>query len=121
LKVMERVGYSGSFMFSYSPRPGTPANEFKDSVSEDVKSRRLQEIIQLQNRLTEEQGRLYKGKTIEMLIEGNSGKPGYSFKGRNPQYWRVNATAGEGLYKPGDRVQVHIDQTSGHSLSGEIQ
>jgi tRNA-2-methylthio-N6-dimethylallyladenosine synthase len=121
LKVMERVGYSSSFMFSYSPRPGTPANEFEDSVSEDIKSRRLQEIIQLQNRLTEEQGRLYKGKNIEILIEGSSGKPGYSFKGRNPQYWRVNAAGVEGLYKPGDRVQVHIDQTSGHGLSGEIQ
>jgi tRNA-2-methylthio-N6-dimethylallyladenosine synthase len=121
LKVMERVGYSSSFMFSYSPRPGTPANEFEDSVPEDVKSRRLQEIIQLQNRLTEEQGRFYKGKTIEILIEGNSGKPGYSFKGRNPQYWRVNTTGGEGLYKPGDRVQVHIEQTSGHGLRGAIQ
>ena len=121
LKVMERVGYSSSFMFSYSPRPGTPANEFEDSVPEDVKSRRLQEIIQLQNRLTEEQGRLYKGETVEMLIEGISGKPGYSFKGRNPQYWRVNSIGGEGLYKSGDRVQVHIDQTSGHGLSGDIQ
>ncbi|MBC8284370.1 MAG: tRNA (N6-isopentenyl adenosine(37)-C2)-methylthiotransferase MiaB, partial [Nitrospinae bacterium] len=89
LKVMERVGYSSSFMFSYSPRPGTPANEFEDSVPEDVKKRRLQELIQLQNRLTEEKSSLYKGETIEMLIEGNSGKPGYSFKGRNPQYWRV--------------------------------
>jgi tRNA-2-methylthio-N6-dimethylallyladenosine synthase len=122
LKVMERVCYSSSFMFSYSPRPGTPANEFEDSVPEDVKSRRLQEIIQLQNRLTEEQGRLYKGKTIEMLIEGScGGKPGYSFKGRNPQYWRVKTTGGEGLYKPGDLVQVKIKQTSGHGLSGAIQ
>jgi len=121
LNVLERVGYSSSFLFSYSPRPGTPANEFEDSVPEDVKSRRLQEIIQLQNRLTEERGRFYKGKTIEILIEGNSRKPGYSYKGRNPQYWRVNATGGEGLYKPGDRAQVYIEQTSGHGLKGSIQ
>ena len=121
LKVVEKLGYSSSFMFSYSPRPGTPANEFEDSVAADVKSRRLQEIIGLQNRLTEEQGRFYKGKTIEMLIEGKSGKPGHSFKGRNPQYWRVNAKGGEGLCKPGDIVQVNIEQTSGHGLSGVIQ
>ncbi|MDC0946763.1 tRNA (N6-isopentenyl adenosine(37)-C2)-methylthiotransferase MiaB [Nitrospinaceae bacterium] len=121
LKVMARVGYSSSFMFSYSPRPGTPANEFEDSVPEDVKKQRLQEIIQLQSRLTEEKSSSYKGKTIEILIEGNSGKPGYSFKGRNPHYWRVNASGGEGLYKPGDRAQVYIEQASGHGLKGAIQ
>ncbi len=121
LKVMERVGYSSSFMFSYSPRPGTPANEMLDSVPEDVKKRRLQEIIQLQNRLTEEQGKSYQGKTVEVLIEGSSSRPGYSFKGRNPQYWRVNAKGNEGSYKPGDIVKVNVEQTSGHGLSGVIQ
>ena len=118
---MERIGYSSSFMFSYSPRPGTPANEFEDSVPEETKRQRLQEIIQLQNRMTEEQGKKYKGKTVEVLIEGNSSRPGYSFKGRNPQYWRVNAKGSEGRYQPGDMVQVRIEQTSGHGLSGIIQ
>lgn len=118
LKVMDRVGYSSSFMFSYSPRPGTPANEYEDSVPEEVKSRRLQETIQLQNKLTEEQSQLFKGKTVEVLIEGASSKPGYDFKGRNPQYWRVNAKGGG--FKPGDIVQVKIDRVSGHGLSGEI-
>ena len=118
---MERVGYSSSFMFSYSPRPGTPANEMQDSVPEDVKKQRLQEIIQLQNRLTEEQGKLYQGKTVEVLIEGNSSRPGYAFKGRNPQYWRVNAKSDTGQFQPGDIVQVKIEQTSGHGLSGVVQ
>ncbi|GIS84802.1 MAG: hypothetical protein CM1200mP16_11020 [Nitrospina sp.] len=70
LKVMERIGYSSSFMFSYSPRPGTPASEFEDSVPLETKSKRLQEIIKLQNRLTQEQVQSYKGKTVEVLIEG---------------------------------------------------
>ncbi|MEK9630181.1 MAG: tRNA (N6-isopentenyl adenosine(37)-C2)-methylthiotransferase MiaB [Nitrospinota bacterium] len=121
LKVMERVGYSSSFMFSYSPRPGTPASEFEDSVPEEVKRQRLQETIQLQNRLTEEQGKTFLGKTVEMLIEGNSSRPGFSFKGRNPQYWRVNAKGGEDKYQPGDLVQVKVEETSGHGLSGTIQ
>ena len=56
-----------------------------------------------------------------MLIEGKSGRPGYSLKGRNPQYWRVNAKDSEGRYQPGDMVQVRIEQTSGHGLSGIIQ
>lgn len=121
LKVMERIGYSSSFMFSYSPRPGTPASEFEDSVPLETKSKRLQEIIKLQNRLTQEQVQSYKGKTVEVLIEGGSSKPGYSFKGRNPQYWRVNLKGDEKKFQPGDIVQVNIEQTSGHSLSGLIQ
>jgi len=121
LKVMERVGYSSSFMFSYSPRPGTPANEFEDSVPLETKSERLQQIIKLQNRLTEEQGQSYKGKIVEVLIEGGSSKPGYSFKGRNPQYWRVNLKGDEKKFQPGDIVKVNIEKTSGHSLSGLIQ
>ena len=121
LKVMERIGYSSSFMFSYSPRPGTPASEFEDSVPLETKSKRLQEIIKLQNRLTQEQVQSYKGKTVEVLIEGGSSKPGYSFKGRNPQYWRVNLKGDEKKFQPGDIVQVNIEKTSGHSLSGLIQ
>ena len=121
LKVMERVHYSSSFMFSYSPRPGTPANEMRDSVPEDVKRERLQKTIQLQNRLTEEQGKSFIGKTVEMLIEGNSSRPDYSFKGRNPQYWRVNAKGDESRYHSGDIVHVNIEQTSGHGLTGVIQ
>jgi len=121
LKIMERVRYSSSFMFSYSPRPGTPANEMRDSVPEDVKRERLQKTIQLQNRLTEEQGKSFIGKTVEMLIEGNSSRPDYSFKGRNPQYWRVNAKGDESRYHSGDIVHVNIEQTSGHGLTGVIQ
>ena len=121
LKVMERVRYSSSFMFSYSPRPGTPANEMQDSVSEDVKRQRLQKTIQLQNRLTEEQGKGFVGKTVEMLIESNSSRPDYSFKGRSPQYWRVNAKGDGNRYHPGDIVNVQIEQTSGHALTGVIQ
>ena len=121
LKVMERVGYGSSFMFSYSPRPGTPASEFEDSVPLEAKSKRLQEVIQLQNRLTEEQGQSYQGKTVKVLLEGSSSKPGYSFKGRNPQYWRVNAKGDEKKFQPGDIVEVNIEKISGHSLSGLIQ
>ena len=121
LKIMERVGYSSSFMFSYSPRPGTPASEFEDSVPLETKSKRLQETIKLQNRLTEEQGQSYEGKTVEILIEGGSSKPGYSFKGRNPHYWRVNAKGDAKKFQTGDIVKVNIEKISGHSLSGSIQ
>ena len=115
---MQEVGYSSSFMFSYSPRPGTPANELPDSVPLETKKRRLQEIIALQSRLTAEQGQAFIGKNIEVLIEGRSSKPGYVFKGRNPQYWSSNIQGGEGILKAGDTVKVQVENVSGHSLNG---
>ena len=118
LKIMQEVGYSSSFMFSYSPRPGTPANELPDSVPLETKKRRLQEIISLQSRLTAEQGQAFIGKNIEVLIEGRSSKPGYVFKGRNPQYWSANIQGGEGILKAGDTVKVQVENVSGHSLNG---
>ena len=61
------------------------------------------------------------GKEVEMLIEGNSARPKFPFKGRNPQYWRVNAKGEPGKYGPGDMVQVQIEKASGHGLNGTIQ
>jgi tRNA-2-methylthio-N6-dimethylallyladenosine synthase len=118
LKIMQEVGYSSSFMFSYSPRPGTPANELPDSVPLETKKRRLQETIALQSQLTAEQGQAFIGKNVEVLIEGRSSKPGYAFKGRNPQYWGANIQGGEETIKAGDTVKVQVENVSGHSLNG---
>ena len=120
LKIMQEVGYSSSFMFSYSPRPGTPANELLDSVPEETKKRRLQETIALQSQLTAEQGQAFIGKNVEVLIEGRSSKPGYAFKGRNPQYWGANIQGGEGRLKAGDTVKMLVESVSGHSLNGPL-
>ena len=117
---MEEVGYSSSFIFSYSPRPGTPANELIDSVPEEIKKRRLQEAIALQSRLTSEKGQHYIGNNTEVLIEGRSSKPGYTFKGRNPQYWSANIQGREKTFKAGDTVKVRVENVSGHSLYGKI-
>ena len=120
LKIMQEVGYSSSFMFSYSPRPGTPANELLDSVPEETKKRRLQETIALQSQLTAEQGQAFIGKNVEVLIEGRSSKPGYTFKGRNPQYWGANIQGGEEILKAGDTVKVQVESVSGHTLNGPL-
>jgi tRNA-2-methylthio-N6-dimethylallyladenosine synthase len=118
LKIMQEIGYSSSFMFSYSPRPGTPANELTDSVPLETKKQRLQETIALQSQLTAEQGQSYIGKNVEVLIEGRSPKPGYAFKGRTPHYWSANIEEREGV-KPGDTVNVKVEKVSGHSLNGK--
>ena len=118
LKIMEEVGYSSSYMFAYSPRPGTPANELPDSVPDETKKRRLQEVIALQHKQSEKLGQSFVGKDIEVLIEGRSSKPGYMFKGRNPQYWNVNLQGEEGIIKAGDTVTVQVENVTGHSLNG---
>jgi len=117
LKIMEEVGYSSSFMFAYSPRPGTPANELPDSVPEETKKDRLQKIIALQSQLTGQQGQSYIGKNVEVLIEGRSSKPGYTFKGRNPQYWNVNIQGGQEILQAGETVTIQVETVSGHTLN----
>ncbi len=118
LRFMERVGFSSSFMFSYSPRPNTPAAHLVDDIPEPVKKERLQRTIECQNQLSEAQGKTYLGKTVEVLIEGQSTRKETLFKGRNPQFWRVNFTGDETTLKPGDLVNVLIEEASGHALKG---
>jgi len=105
-------------MFAYSPRPGTPANDLPDSVPLETKKHRLQEIIALQHKQSEQLGQSFIGKNIEVLIEGRSSKPDYSFKGRNPHYWNVNLQGDEGILKAGDIVNVQVEKVTGHSLNG---
>ena len=95
LQLMEQMEFSSSFMFSYSPRPGTPAALLADTVPESIKKERLQKTIEMQARLTEFQGKKFLGKEVEVLIEGKTSRPDTSFKGRNPQSWQVHFTGGE--------------------------
>jgi tRNA-2-methylthio-N6-dimethylallyladenosine synthase len=119
LKIMEKVGYSSSYMFAYSPRPGTPANEMPDSVPDEIKKCRLQEVIALQHKQSGKLGQSFVGKNVEVLIEGKSSKPDFAFKGRNPQYWNVNLQADEDIFKVGDTVNVLVENVTGHSLNGK--
>ena len=73
LSLMEEVGFDWAFMFAYSERPGTLAQRnYPDDVPADVKNRRLNEIIQLQNRKSLERYRAQIGKEVEVLVEGPS-------------------------------------------------
>ena len=73
LSLMEAVGFDWAFMFAYSDRPGTLANRtMQDDVPADEKNRRLNEIIELQNRKSLERYRAQIGKELEVLVEGPS-------------------------------------------------
>jgi len=119
LQFMQQVGFSSSYMFCYSPRPGTPAAEFCDDVPEPVKKERLQRTIECQSRLTRLQGEKILGKEMEVLIEGETTRKGTRLlKGRNPQYWQVHFTGDSTRLQPGDLVMVRVEEVSGHALKG---
>ena len=86
LSLMEEVGYDFAFMFKYSERPGTFASRhYPDDIPEEVKLRRLNEIINLQQSLSHESNKRDVGKRFEILVEGESKKNKAQYFGRNSQ------------------------------------
>ena len=120
LQLMEEVQFDTSFMFKFSMRPGTyAADHFEDDVPEEVKSRRLEEIIQLQNRLSLESNRRDIGKTVEVLAEGTSKKKKSEFFGRSSQN-KVVVFPNKGI-EIGDFVRVKITGCTQTTLIGEVE
>jgi len=119
LSLMREVGFDMAFMFKYSERPGTyAAKNLPDDVSEETKIRRLQEIIDLQNKLSEESNKRDIGKTFEVLIEGVSKRSKEQFFGRTSQN-KVVVFPREDK-RIGDYVHVKINEASSATLIGEI-
>lgn len=122
LSIMEYSQYDYSYMFFYSERPGTLAQRrYKDDVPEDVKKRRLQEIIELQNKLSLESNRRDIGKTFEVLIEGNSKKSDEYWCGRNSQNKMIIFPKNTLPLQKGDYVQVRVNDCTQATLFGEIE
>ena len=112
--------YTMSYMFFYSERPGTPAaKKLTDDVPETVKKRRLQEIVDIQVKMSYHLNTADIGKTFKVLIEGDSKRSDREFKGRNSQNKMINFPKRVGL-KPGDYVMVQIDAATSGSLRGVI-
>ncbi|MDO5655945.1 MAG: tRNA (N6-isopentenyl adenosine(37)-C2)-methylthiotransferase MiaB [Flavobacteriaceae bacterium] len=119
LSLMEYVKYDFGYMFAYSERPGTPAEKkMADDVLDDVKKRRLREIIELQQKHSETRMNAYLGKIHEVLIEGNSKKSDKEWMGRNTQN-AVVVFPKTGTEKPGDFVQVKVNACTSATLIGE--
>jgi tRNA-2-methylthio-N6-dimethylallyladenosine synthase len=86
LSIMEYAKYDYSYMFYYSERPGTLAERrYNDDVPLAVKKRRLQEVVEMQNRLSLESNQRDIGKTFKILIEGNSKKSDADWMGRSSE------------------------------------
>jgi tRNA-2-methylthio-N6-dimethylallyladenosine synthase len=120
LDLMEKVRFDFAYMFKYSERPKTlAARKYKDDIPEEVKTRRLTEIIQLQQQHSLEHNQKNIGKTFEVLVEGPSKKSKDHLYGRNSQNTVVVFPAKEGV-TPGDYVKVKIQQCTSATLLGNL-
>jgi len=122
LSLMEYARYDFSYMFFYSERPGTlAARRYADDIPEDVKKRRLDEVVKLQNRLSMESNKRDIGKSFVVLIEGDSRKSAADWRGRSTQN-KVVVFPKEGLsLKKGDYVNVRIEECTGATLIGRVE
>lgn len=119
LSLMRICAYDSAFMFKYSERPGTYASKnLPDDVPEEVKVRRLNELIALQNELSAESNRKDVGKVFEVLIEGVSKRSREQLFGRTEQNKVV--VFDRGSHRIGDWVQVRITASSSATLKGEV-
>ncbi len=118
LDLMRQCHYDSAFLFKYSQRPGTfAARHFEDDVAEDTKTRRLNELIALQNELSREQNAKDVGKTFEILIEGRSKRSADQLFGRTPQNKVVVFDRGD--HTAGQTIRVTITGSTSATLTGK--
>jgi len=118
LSLMREVGFDSAFMFKYSERPGTyAAKKLEDNVPEEVKNRRLQEIINLQLELSHQSNERDMGKVFEVLVEGFSKRSREQLFGRNDQNKVVIFNKQQ--HRIGDFVKVRVTGFTSATLLGE--
>lgn len=119
LELMREVGYDSAFMFKYSERPGTYASKhLPDDVPEEVKLRRLSELIDLQTKLSAESNARDVGREFDVLIEGFSKRSREQLFGRTEQNKVV--VFDKGRHHIGETVHVGIDDSSSATLKGHV-
>ena len=118
LSLMREVGYDSAFMFKYSERPGTYASKhLPDDVPEDVKIRRLNELIHLQTEMSAIANKKDEGKEFDVLVEGFSKRSREQLCGRNEQNKMV--VFDKGNHHIGETVRVRITGSTSATLMGE--
>jgi tRNA-2-methylthio-N6-dimethylallyladenosine synthase len=118
LDLLEEIRYDGAFMFKYSPRENTPAFKMGDSIPDEVKVRRLNEIIELQQRISRENNETLVGHAVEVLIEGESKRSKEAWTGRTDTN-KVVIFPKENS-EVGDYVWVKISSATSATLFGEL-
>ncbi|MNK01380.1 (Dimethylallyl)adenosine tRNA methylthiotransferase MiaB [compost metagenome] len=118
LSLMDHIKFDFGYMYSYSERPGTlAARKMVDDVPEEVKKRRLQEVVDMQQKTSKERISRFLGTVVEVLVEKASKKSDADWSGRNSENTMV--VFPKGNYKPGDFVNVLIKECTSATLIGE--
>ena len=118
LSLMKYAQYDFGFMFAYSERPGTlAARKMADDIPDEVKKRRLQEVIDVQQELALQRTKRFVGQTVEVLVEKTSKKSDQHWSGRNSQ--NTTTVFPKGDYKVGDFVLVKVTDCTTSTLIGE--
>lgn len=121
ISIMKEANYDYSYMYFYSERPGTlAAKRYEDDIPEEVKKRRLQEIVDVQWVLSNESNKRDVGKSFEVLIEGNSKKSDTQWMGRNSQNKVIVFAKDNHNLKKGDYVNVLVTDFTKGTLLGKL-
>ena len=120
LDLMKEVKYDGAFMFAYSAREKTPAAKMEDSVPQEVKQRRLSEIIKQQNEISEEINKAEQGNIHEVLIEGPSKKNEDEWQGRSDTNKVVIFDNNDRRFTAGETVKCRIHGSTSATLFGNV-
>lgn len=119
LSLLEVICYDFAFMFKYSERPGTYASKnMKDDVPEEIKVRRLNDVIELQRKLSKESKQIDIGKKYEVLVEGFSKKSKDEMVGRNSQNKVIVFPTKQ--HKPGDLALIEVVRCTSGTLIGKL-
>jgi tRNA-2-methylthio-N6-dimethylallyladenosine synthase len=117
--LMAEIRYDSAFMFKYSPREGTLAHKsLTDDVSETEKTRRLQAIIELQERVSHEINQGLIGETVEVLVEGESRRDPEQYYGKTDNF--KTAVFPKGDSEVSELVRVKVGEATSHTLIGGI-
>jgi len=115
--LMQRVRYDSAFLFRYSPRSGTRAFKWPDSVPGSIKAERLERLIALQESISAEENARFVGATVEVLVEGPARRREGWMTGKTPCFRTV---VFPGPADPGTLAAVTIETTTSHTLSGRL-
>ncbi len=116
LDIVSKVEFNSSFMFKYSSRPGTKASQYSDQIPENIKQRRLEELIQLQKEVTKKVNRNLIGKELQVIVEKESKKSDKQWAGRTDgNTWIIFDKMN---FKIKDLVVLRVDDAQGITLFG---
>lgn len=121
LEVVEKIGFENAFMFMYSKRKNTPANNYENQIDEETKNKRLQTLMRLQDKIAYNLSQKYIGKLVKVLIEGESKKNKDMLYGRTSTHKIVLFPKTDKILLKGHFVNVRIEHTNTWTLYGQVE